>query len=326
MTSDNQVRDKVISIVRTKGPLLPFKIAKEINTNILMASAHLSELSAKNIVKISSIKVGGSPLYYAPGQESKLQNFSENLGEKEYRAYQLLQEKKILEDRSLPPVVRVALRDIKDFAVPLKVTHNSKLYIFWKWYLSPNEEVEPLIGKFLQNIAPAAASEAQNTTQQPTKQPEPQVQQAPTQIQQTQPNVQTEPQQVQQQTITPSEPEIKEPEPKPAPKKQETKLDLTKLIEDFFTKNRIKVLSSDIKKKNNEIDYIIEVPSNLGNLVYYCKAKNKKKINNTDLTNTLVAAQMKKMPAMFLTPGELSKKAAELLETELRGLTFKKIE
>ena len=33
-------REKVISIVKSKGPILPFQIAKEINSNLLIASAH----------------------------------------------------------------------------------------------------------------------------------------------------------------------------------------------------------------------------------------------------------------------------------------------
>ena len=36
------LRDDVISLVRSKGPILPSHVAKAINTNIIMASAYLS--------------------------------------------------------------------------------------------------------------------------------------------------------------------------------------------------------------------------------------------------------------------------------------------
>ncbi|MBI2661459.1 hypothetical protein HYX09_04325, partial [Candidatus Woesearchaeota archaeon] len=59
------MRDKVISLVKSQGPLLPSHVAKQIGTNILMASAYLAELVSSGIIRISNIKVGGSPLYYA---------------------------------------------------------------------------------------------------------------------------------------------------------------------------------------------------------------------------------------------------------------------
>src|SRR3990167_1443000 len=97
-------REKIIGFIREKGPILPVEVGKFINTSILMASAHLSELSSADKVKISHVKVGSSPLYYLPGQEAQLQRFSENLHEKEKRAYSLLFQKKILKDNELEPL------------------------------------------------------------------------------------------------------------------------------------------------------------------------------------------------------------------------------
>ena len=143
------IRDRILELMKAKGPVIPSNIAKEINSNILMSSALLSELSSKGKVKISSLKVGGTPLYYLPGQEPSLQNFSNNLHEKERKAFDLLKEKKILRDNNLEPVVRVALREIKDFAVPLHVTHNNGTEIFWKWYLLGKDETESLAKELL---------------------------------------------------------------------------------------------------------------------------------------------------------------------------------
>ena len=91
-----EISEKILSIVKTKGPILPVGIAKEINTNILMASAYLSELVSNKKIKITYIKVGGSPLYYVDGQEHKIQNFQGNLHEKESKTYDLLKKNKLL--------------------------------------------------------------------------------------------------------------------------------------------------------------------------------------------------------------------------------------
>ena len=61
----------ILEIISRKGPVIPVQVSKEINDNVLMASARLSELLSSKKVKISSLKVGGSPLYYLPGQEEK---------------------------------------------------------------------------------------------------------------------------------------------------------------------------------------------------------------------------------------------------------------
>src|SRR3989344_6214488 len=108
--------DDVLALVRQRGPILPIHISKHINDNILMTSARLSELLSYKKIKISNIKVGGSPLYYFEGQEIKLQNFADNLRGVERKAYDMLLENKLLRDTTQEPAIRVALRQIKDFA------------------------------------------------------------------------------------------------------------------------------------------------------------------------------------------------------------------
>ena len=122
----------ILEIINRKGPVLPVQVSKEINDNVLMASARLSELLSLKKIKISSLKVGGSPLYYLPGQEEKLCSFANNLGSVERKAYDLLEQGTVLRDAAMEPAVRVALRQIKDFAVPLQVIYQEKTEIFWK--------------------------------------------------------------------------------------------------------------------------------------------------------------------------------------------------
>ena len=99
----------------------------------------------------------------------------------------------------------------------------------------------------------------------------------------------------------------------------------SKIIEDYFTKNRIKIIEENIVRKESESEFIIQVPSSVGSLTYFCKAKSKKKINDGDLSSAYIQGQSKKLPVLFLTKGELTKKAEGLLEKEFKGMYVKKI-
>src|SRR3989338_1418227 len=141
--------ERILELIKEKGPVIPAQISKIINDSLLITSARLSELLSGKHLKISYLKFGGSPLYYLHGQESMLQNFAGNLNGVEKKAYSLLEQNKILKDSGQDPQTRVALRNIKDFAVPLQVNYENKIEIFWKWYLTDNKEAEPLIRDIL---------------------------------------------------------------------------------------------------------------------------------------------------------------------------------
>jgi len=303
-------KEKVIQTIRIRGPVIPAQIAKVIGTDILMASAMLSELVSKNILKISHVKFGSTPLYYLPGQESRLQDFAKNLHEKEKRAYDLLMQKKILRDKTSEPVVRVALRNIKDFAVPLQVKINNNIEIFWKWYLLTNEEAAKIIKEMVK-------------IDKPKKEIKP-VQETITRKEQEKPR--EEQKQIKKE-------ELKKVMPKEEVKKEEKKIFVDKTAEDkflsevkrFFEKSSINLIEEKIVKKNSDLDLVIEVPSAVGSLIYYCKAKNKKRIGDSDLSSAFVQGQLKKLPILFLTKGELTKKAKEMLSKEFKNIKIKKI-
>ena len=131
MTQDtSEIKNKIISFLRRNGPGLPVHIAREIESNTLFTSAFLSELLSERRIKTSHMRVGSSPLYLLPGQEFMLERFAFHLKSKEKDAYALLKEKKFLEDSEQEPAIRVALREIKDFAIPMK--RNEKLV--WKFF------------------------------------------------------------------------------------------------------------------------------------------------------------------------------------------------
>lgn len=313
MVVDN--RDKILAIARMR-PILPAQAAKETGTDTILASAMLSELVSKGQLKVSSLKVGSSPLYYVPGQEQQLENFVQNLNEKDRRTVALLSQNKILRDSEQEPLTRVSLRQIKDFAKPLEVLYNDQREIFWKWHALPDSEAENLIKEIL--IPKVKREETKKTEQVPKEKakPERKVEQAPKKSLVKKPQTQL--------TGQAKEEKVQ----KPTEQKEFTDTTVADPFLDslrqFFSQNNIRTLEHNIVKKRTEHDFILQIESPLGNLSYYCKAKNKKRIGDSDLSSAFVQGQLKKLPVIFISPGELTKQAKEML-SELRGLTVKKI-
>ena len=131
-----QIKEKIISFLRIRGPSLPVHIAKETQMSMLFASAFLSELLYEKKIRLSHMRVGSSPLYLIPGQENRLENFSSFLKSKEKESFILLKEKKFLKDSEQEPAIRVALRSIRDFATPFKYQEE----IYWRFFTIPEEE------------------------------------------------------------------------------------------------------------------------------------------------------------------------------------------
>ncbi len=294
------VRDKIIKLMGAKGPVLPVQVAKEIESTILIASAHLSELSSNKEVKISSLKVGSSPLYYLPGQGSKLQQFMDNLPGKEKEAYNLLKQKKILRDNGVEPPIRVALRQIKDFAIPLQVNYKGSTEIFWRWFLTSSEEAEKSIkAEFIKTEVGAEEKEHKEVRTE----------------------IQGELKRPKEKSIEVKVEDKKETLNKPA-KRTDVFLDG---IKNYFKKNNIKIIEEEILRKGAEYNYIVKLPSSVGELSYFCVAKSKKRVNDGDLSSAFIHAQSRKLPVLFLTKGDLTKKAKELLEKEFKGMKIQKI-
>ena len=133
-------KEKIINFVKNKGPSLPVHLAKEINSNLLFTGAILSELLSDKILKLSHLKIGTSHLYMMPGQDLMLENFFHYLNTREKEAFSLLKEKSILEDDLQTPVIRVALRSIKDFALPFKSDNK----LFWRFFSVSEDKVRQL--------------------------------------------------------------------------------------------------------------------------------------------------------------------------------------
>lgn len=285
-----------LNYVKENGPVLPVRISKAINTNILMASAILAELVSLNKVKLTHQNIGSSPLYYMGGQEIKLESALENqIKGKRREALELIKEKRVIQESDLEPSIRVAIGEIKDFATLLKVTFNNQTHTFWKWHLTTNEEVKSIINSIFKPVPP--------------KPEEPQKVIQPKPIQ----------------TVQQKEPEIKET-PKPEiPQETKEVIGFYKEIDDYFKENKVKILKEEIVKRDREFNFIIAISSNLGELKYFVKVKNKKKTSDADLSLAYSQAQMENLPLLYLTNGEITRKAQKLIELNLKGIVYKKV-
>ncbi len=285
---------------------MPYEVGKNIGGDTIFASAWLSELKEMGKVKISYLKVGGSPLYFLPGQEAMIQHFSSNLEDKEKQIYETLKQKKVVRDSALVPVFRAAMRELRDFAIPLNVQYEGTNELFWKWYLTPAEEANSLIKSIL-NI----------------KEEKKEMQKIERKIEVKKPETET----IEEKKIEQKKTEERKSVPEIQQKistKAEDKSEFNAECTHYFMKNKIVVVEM-LLKKASEIEAIVELPSSVGNLRYYVKAKSKKKITDGDLSSAFVKGQSKRLPVLILTTGELTKKAREMLEAEFKGMRFNHI-
>ena len=351
---------KVLETVRSEGPLIPVTVANKLGISILLASAYLSDLVSKGSIKISRLKVGGSPVYYMQGQEYKLQNYADKLNEKEKKAYDLLRQAKILWDEKQVPVIRVALREITDFAKPLKATSEGAEKQFWRWYLLAEDDAKRMINQETQRetqpeqtknkAAEARGTEKEETESSPKKDAEAEkdktqktthlITDSPEKKTFSSPFSHFKSQQGNQ--AEKNEPENTTPDKttqprsvsQPAPAAQSGRDSADILMQDsflrvvhaFFSRNDISIREQIIIKKSSEYDFIVLVPSAIGRIVYYAKAKKKKRYSDTDISAAYAQGQIRKLPVLFLITGELTKKAKQMFEKELLGIVVKSIE
>ncbi|PIN81454.1 hypothetical protein COV11_02035 [Candidatus Woesearchaeota archaeon CG10_big_fil_rev_8_21_14_0_10_30_7] len=282
-----EYQEKIISLA-SLTPLQPVKLAKELNTTSLVASAMLSDMKSKGKIAISNLKLGSSPLYYLPNKKEQLENYSTALNSNEKKAYDLLKEHRILQESTLPPITKFSLTQIKDFAEQIKATFNEQTEIFWKWYSVNNSEAEQLIKNLLTPKIKEIIKE--------------EIKKEPVEI-------------------------IEKTKSKIIEKKEiPTQKPITNFDDEFqnyLDENKISILEI-LSKRSKERDLMIEIPSNIGKLTYFCKIKNKKSITDTDISKAFMQGQSRKLPVLLISNGSLNKRAVDLLD-ELKGVMFCKV-
>lgn len=341
MIDAKEVQRKIIETIKKRGPSLPIQIAKDVGISSLFVSAFLSELAGDKQVKISSLKVGGSPLYFISGQEEQLEKFYNYLPSKEAEAFQLLKKEKILKDQDQDPAIRVALRAIKDFAEYFKKDNEA----YWKYMMINNSEIEGMLDKTLETKKGDPGTKAQIIEEKPEIKAEIKIE------------VREEPKPeriIEKESDKIELKEIVEEKTEEKPKKEKIKTIIQKPMEDVNFNNplivkpvekpkKIKPKSEYVLKviefleksgykiieekdhKPKEYLALVEIDFELGPIVFFTLAKDKKNVSDSDLMKHLADSQAIPLPALFIYSNDLSKKSKEYLEKYSSILKVKKL-
>ena len=296
----SQLKEKIINILKIKGPGLPVQIAREIGISPLFTSAFLSEILSEKKIKLSHMKVGNSPLYLIPGHESQLEKFSKYLKSKEKDAFELLQQNKFLKDSKQEPAIRVALRALKDFAVPFK--YNEEIY--WR-YFTEKEEFKPQ-----KEFKPLPKSEApiqKQISSKPKTDSQKIIQLQVEQDQKLIPKISSE-KELDIFDKTPKEkPKIKKSQRKTTPKKTNEKF--FNKIKEHLNKNSIELMDIENFSKN---EIILKIKENQQEKLLY--AFNKKRITDKDIIKADKKASDLNLHYIILSQGEPMKKLQNLIK------------
>lgn len=345
----NESKERILSTVRRLGPSYPGRIAKETGISSLFVSAFLAELVSDKKLKMSSMKVGSSPLYLIEGQEKDLENFVSFLNHRERDAFVDLKKYGILEDERADPAIRVALRKIKDFAHPLNVRVGGETKLFWKFFLTSDDEARAKIQQLLspsaggagsaRDSAPVTGVQAEETAEENAGLEETAPLQEPIKEialtvnsrggeETSEAEKERSPKQAHKKVdvFDGDEEEIKEV--KTAPKKEKAKKiedsEFAVSVRDYLSGKDVEVLV-ELESKKKEFVSKVRIDTVFGKQDFYLVAKEKKKVNSDDLTIVLQRAQSEKMPAILLSPGELDKRAIEHLKEWRNMIKFEKM-
>jgi hypothetical protein len=324
--------EQVLAAVKSNGPVIPMDVRHIIKYGDTMTiGATLSILVERGVVKITNIKRGGSPFYYVEGQEQKLADLSKFLNEKDKRTFKLLLERKAIRDSEEEPLTRVSLRNMPDFAKRVDVEVNGAQEIFWRWYeISDEEAIEILTKKSIakeekhqeKDIVSASVPEKTVPEAKPVKVSKKKAPAKQEQQQQLQP-VSSQGQQSTVQQSSDSQNFIQQGANSQTTPVSSFNDAFINRIYDFLSSNKITIKEIKQLKKSAEYDLTVEIPTPVGNVDYFCKVKGKKKCNEGDLSSAYVQGQGMRLPVLFLTTGEVVKKAKEKLKSDFKGMIVK---
>lgn len=293
MIDVQEKKQKIISFLNDNGPSLPVRIAKAIDMDPVFASAILSEMLGSKQIKTSYMKIGSSPLYLLIGQEQKLEDSTDHLKSVEKEAFLKLREYKLLKDDEESPAIRVALRNIKDFAIPFKF----KEKIMWKYAFANDDEIDKLI----------KPKENKNKKQD---------------VDTRENNLSDEVQNKNTQNHTNAEDATINQDKVKAKKIEnifkDSKIDVAEpefLIETKnFLKRRGIEFVEEIRTEKKEIMAVVSVTSQLGRINFLLIAKNKKTTTKDEINAAVQISTKNKMPCLLIIRKTPSRPIQKLIE------------
>jgi hypothetical protein len=102
-------------------------------------------------------------------------------------------------------------------------------------------------------------------------------------------------------------------------KKVEIEDELSIKTESFFSENNIEIISKELIRKNSENNYTIKINSQLGKIEIFACSKSKKRVSDQDVILAHQKGKNKNMLTLLLINGELTKKAQEYINKNIKG-------
>jgi len=244
------------------------------------------------------MKVGSSPLYYLEGQENLLEKFIEHLNIREREAFSLLQKERVLDDNAQTPVIRVALRAVKDFAIPIRARVDGETRLFWKYFLSPDSEIKGMIEEKISG-RPRIMEEAEKLEKSA---------------------------EIVKEIKAESVADVEKPKKlkKRAVKKDIEENVFSAKIKEYLSAKDVEIMDV-ISDKKKEFLARVRIDAVFGKQEFLLIARDKKLIKEKDFETGLQMAQAEKMPAFFVSGGEPNKKAQDYLREWRNLIKFEKL-
>jgi len=316
-----KIKSDILQFLTDNGPSLPVQISRYIKVDTLFTSAFLSELLGQQKIKMSNMRVGSSSVYFIPGTESGLEKYSEYLKSKEKEAFNILKTHSFLEDEIEHPAIRVALREIKDFAIAF--TRNNRL--IWRYFLvSENDynDSEETQKEIRESPKEKIEEKKENVKEEVIKEKSKEIGKIETKD-------------INSNSKIPGGREIKKAEEKKDGEiktenvktekpKEKVRSEFCLKTMEFILDNKWKIIK-EISHKLKEYNCLTQIQTDLGPMIFLTIAKDKKSVTQTDMTKILGEAQAIPLPALILSTGDIQKKAQAFLEKFSSVLKVKKI-
>jgi len=257
------------------------------------------------------MKIGSSPLYLLPSQKQKLEEKTTNLKSIEKEAQEKLKSRKIIFDQDEKPAIRVALRNIKDFAIPFKFQDE----IAWKYAFAPQKEINELLSS---KGRPEPTPDKENNS--PTIS-EPEVPKAWEEKEEEIHEAREKSRKIenifkQESALTEKKKNsVKIPKEKLASQKT-----FLEKIEQFLADQDTSITAIEEVDKR-KVTAIVESDKNLSMLFAF----NKIRINETELLKCYKAANKKNLPYQIVVKGDLAKKLSETIRAHQKLIKIHKL-
>ncbi|MDD5182362.1 MAG: hypothetical protein PHC66_04305 [Candidatus Nanoarchaeia archaeon] len=301
----NEKEEKIMQLVRMSGPTLPNVVAKQLNTEIYLASAILSGLVQNGHLKLSFRRIGSSPLYYVPGQENKVrERLHKELNELEKKALERIRDLKVAFTEELYPQERFLVSELKDFVEALTINSDGQELKLWKHYSVSQDELNSIISSKLHKTEPK--QELTQLEVQQTLQPTAQQSQA---VEEMKPlSIFSEP---------PKQETVEVPKPKRVRKEHAPKQDseFERKVHEYLKEKKIEIIST--KGKKGETIHEASLPTALGSQNLLVKISGKANVAESDISTFYTECLHLKKPGIIFVSNELSKKTRDFVSKNI---------